>query len=1790
MSETKIREPRISIEAEVAGSFTYASFQNAIPILQALRIGNSTSVAADGVLTLEAKPPFLCSKSWLIDRVQAESSFAIHDRRVELDPSYLDGLNEAERGELAFRFTKDGVVLAEWAAPIRLLARDEWGGASDMAQLLPAFVMPNDPAIATILKSAADLLEKAGHRSALDGYQSHDPNRVGMMVQAVYVAVANRRLHYAEPPASFEQYGQKIRRPSVILRDGLATCLDSSLLLASAFEAAGLHSMVLLFERHAAVGAWLMPRTLSRAVENDASELRKAVAARELVILESTGVTQRPLVSMKNARTFAERRISESMAKEFVVAIDIARSRGNGIRPLASHEMPTSSKTDAPEIEGKLLPQPHIEVAPTSASEPKPATPAGRMERWRAKLLDLSLRNRLLNFVQSKKTLPFLCPDIASLEDQLAAGAAIRIISLPEQNPLGNRDPEFYRQTRRQDLNESFATDALKRNEIASPLEGTELEARLISLYREAKGDLSEGGTNTLFLATGFLRWRRPEEDRIYSAPLLLIPVKLDRKAASSRFYLKEHEDEARFNATLAQFLERDFQLRLSSFDPLPRDQSGIDVPKVLAQIRHEIRDVPGFEVVDEVALSTFSFAKYLMWKDLTDRVAALRENRLVKHLIDSPDQAFPSDGKAFPIAEELDRHYSPADILTPLPADSSQVAAILAAAEGKDFVLIGPPGTGKSQTITNMIASCLAAGKTVLFVAEKTAALDVVYRRLKAQGLSRHCLELHSNKSDRKHFLAQLKTAWIGENETRADGWIALTNGLKLQRDKLNSYADAAHRRAPNGLSVFEALGATLEASGEHAPELRWPTKDAHDPETLAKLETLAASLGVVFQAVQASDALVEVDVVEWTLALQQTIVAELNAFMQTADVLKSALQAFVATIGATRVADPSLTGLQRYANFAHTIKNTASQNFAVIYDRQFGQLIPAIDALQHALNQYRRCEQDLAARYSRDVLARIPTDQLEQQWHEAGSSFWLMSWRRKRKIKKLLQSYAISGASDPLRDLPLIREMQKTITGVQTNPLGRVQTHFRGLDTDAPNLHRYLQEAAALRDSLIEIGRIGGDVKALASRLYPAFTSGEGYDGLQRSAAQYLQAHSQFKQSALRLRELLGGDVLSAESNALLSESLARVGRIYDSRHKLRDWASWCEFKRKANAVGLKPLISALETGLVKPEESLKAFKLGYRRWWLPLAMDDDPPLRDFREFLHQNTVEEFCRLDDLVCEQATRKIIRDLNPGLPSPQQVPRQSELGILRHQMTLQRPSRSIREMVGAMPQSFTRLARCVLMSPLSIAQYLPTNQALFDVVIFDEASQITTWDAVGAIARGRQTIIVGDPKQLPPTNFFGRNDADEDTPDHLQDLESILDEVKASGIPALGLRWHYRSRHESLIAFSNHYYYDDELITFPSPMTDDRAVSLRYIRDGVYGRGTSRANKREAESVVEEVVTRLVSYLMLPEKDRPSVGVVTFNIQQQNLVEDLLDAERRKRPEIEWFFDSDRIEPVSVRNLENVQGDERDIMMFSTTYGKDVEGRLLMAFGALNQAGGERRLNVAVTRARQELLVFSSMKADDIDISRSQARGVGDFKAFLDYAERGVAAIASRDGGSTGDFESPFEVAVARVLESRGWQIVPQVGVSSFRVDLGIKHPDRAGTYLAGIECDGYTYHRCPTARDRDKVREQILRGLGWQILRIWSTDWWYNSEEAADRLHQQLHDLLTYSRHAELSKEGTSQPIQAAQKTELEQGDEVMNGSYDAQNNGKIPSSGALGDLQRLLDQIATRAQSQSR
>lgn len=1762
------------IDAAVSNKLGLASHQNAVPLLRRVAITNKVDgPIRDLVLEFEPGLPFATPKIWHIDQLNAGSTLEIPDRDVELKEAYLADLSESIRTSADFRLRSGESVVAEQSCTLELLARNDWGGAGSMPELLAVFCTPNDPAVDRVLKSAAEVLRRAGRPDGIDGYGAKSRQRVWELTSALWSAVCSFEISYALPPASFAESGQKIRTPSQIIEGRIGTCLDTSLLFAAAIEQAGLNPVVVLTKRHSFTGVWLQPQEFAHILVEDASDLRKRIELQELLVFETTLATQSPPPAFSQAMESAKQKLTD---ENFVMAVDVRRARMQKLRPLSvTARLASTPGTNEPRVSEGLEPAPQLPGFDIEAPE-EPVTATGKLELWQRKLLDLTTRNRLLHLPEGAKALRVVCPDPARLEDVLADGQSVRITPMPPL-AVGGRDSTIYGQRTHEDLERDVATQALAKREVLCKLDRPKLEAALVDLYRKARADLEEGGSNTLFLAIGFLRWKKAENDpRVYNAPLILLPIKLERKSVVSGVKMSRMDDETRFNLTLLELLRHDFGLEIRDLEGgLPEDESGVDVTAIWNIVRRAVRDMPGFEVTTDVVLGTFSFAKYLMWRDLVDRSEQLEQNDVVRHLLqDKVEQsALPQVG-AFPEPGKLDLMLDPQELFTPLPADSSQLAAVVASANGHNFVLDGPPGTGKSQTIANVIAHNLALGRRVLFVAEKMAALDVVKRRLDEKGIGQFCLELHSSKSSKRHVLQQLDRAWTSRGRLKEAEWAAHANKIRSLRDRLNKFVDVLHKRWPNGWSVFEAIGLVVREAGSAIPKLSWPEGTAHDVKQMEALRDVVRRLELNRRAAESGGAQMALLVrTEWSNAWQEAIVGTARQVIKAYTACEGVGAHFLRVAGLSVVSSVSLAG--KLLQLARLLPDTHGIDLRFSFSPESKGIQAAAQQVVALLKEYVALERNLSQPYANEAVRRVDIEKLRDDWSEASRKFWIFANLARKKVAKGLE--ATAGASAPPNvdaDLPRLTAMKELVTKIDAlAPMLRDVPGWAALQTNTTRMQLAIglgsgiqARTVALAGSPEELVRLRGEVRKLVvdnnellgsdSALILAISElGRCYESWVCAATEFAKA---------------SGSEIDPESQSVDLVSAAQS--VIDNECALKAWCDWQRVRQEAVAQGLQPLVVATESGTIAGGSVERTFEVAYARWFAAGAIDAEPVLRHFVPMEHQSDIQAYaCAVDEL-SELTVSYIRAKLSGNIPDKRAVTPHGGFGVLRHQLQLQRPSKPVRRLMQEMGSDFGALAPCLLMSPLSIAQFLPANHALFDLVIFDEASQIAPWDAIGPIARGKQVVIAGDPRQMPPTSFFNRGDGagDEDTG---EDFESILDECLAAGIPQHSLAWHYRSRHESLIAFSNHEYYHDALVTFPAPDTRESAVSLRRV-NGVYapGRG-GRTNQIEAKAIVDEVVKRLTNPAFV--RSGQTIGIITLNAEQQQLIDNLLDQARRDHPSIEAFFKTDLAEPVIVKNLETMQGDERDLIMLGIGYGPTEPGvrSMSMNFGPLNRDGGWRRLNVAVTRARQEMLLFTSFDASMIDLGRTSARAVRDLRHFVEFALRGPKAIAAAVHGAMGSYESPFEQFVADGLRRMGWETHPQIGVSRFRIDLGVVNPACPGDYLVGIECDGASYHSAATARDRDKIRAEILHGLGWRLLRVWSTEWWVNREGALGRLDQAIRAELEMwrARVADTKSETDIVPAETEPESAGISEDDVVVG--DAGGNAKQSSNdGAPG------------------
>lgn len=2004
MSDQDNTTPGLAISLIFDRVINFAFQQNAIPVVKELLISNDSVPRKDLTIRITTEPQFAAPAEIRLQSLAAMAEHRMAPIDLKLNPSFLAELNERLTGLLRIEVieargeSEPAVVVQTVTESISLLAHNEWCGLVALPEILAAFVLPNDPAVMPLLGRAAEMLGVSTGRTALNGYQDKSRKRVWEQVAAIYKAIAELRLRYISPPASFETTGQKVRFPSDIVTQRFGTCVDLALLFAACCEQVGLHPLLLMHQGHMYAGCWLEERTLPEPSIDDLQQIRKLAADALITVFETTIVTDEDPGNLSDAERLARPHLETELP--FRIALDVRRSRIARIHPLpiagqaaGIHSAPDATRAAAadPSLGDREFAE-VVALAPEAA--PRPTT---RIDQWKSRLLDLSLRNRLLNFKPTKMTIPIMSAAPEHVEDELAAENELSLQPKPKLMGIDDpRDAETYTKQQRADALADHLRDELKHRRLHSGLDAAEHGPRLTDLYRAARVALEENGTNTLFAAVGVLEWRETEHsDRVLRAPLLLVPVELKRKSVLEGFTLRRIDEETRLNVTLMEMLRQQFHKEIPGLDPLPEDENGVNVAQVFQLFRDAVRDLAGWEVKSEIWLSQFSFTKFLLWKDLSDRLDELTRNRVVHHLIHEAGHQYPNPTNDIR-PEHLDDDFHPRDIFCPRSADSSQLAAVLAAAAGHDFVLEGPPGTGKSQTITNIIAHCLASGQQVLFVAEKRAALDVVHRRLREEGLEPFCLELHSNKTGKADVVAQFDRSLKFLAGSEPLDWERRAAELEKLRANLNGYTRALHARHPCGLSAYQCLDYLLPRQSELTVRLAdWPELIQTPLERLERARELAHLLqdrsGPLLPL--ADHPLAALNCEDWSPAWADRVldqVRELGALTQSAaeaarqlltwagasstDAARAELlhlhtlterllapqpvgAAFATTPWNQLAADldqwialteerselrakliPLLKPrLQRTdtasfpagdqlaceewspadaarilasgrdlselieaasedARNLHTLfqspRSSASRAELVhlieLVDCMLGplpvgsgfatatwsEIAPALDQWIALAKARVNLRAELKG-YTEASLLALDLDALQHRWDAAQAAWFLPKWWHSRAVRHQLQpartdhahpdgagvaatlkaairlraniaslasvrtlaeSYLgpiwAGGEPDP-ENLVQVRAWGEALhnslaacAGTDLDWLGRLRTLLAGLFNDGPpayapgtpvgkRLSRY-REAITRFDDLFaslstEIGlargpldnasdhfgavaaalrcflQDGARLRAINGSLTTAAPTAQASLGViwnrgEPAVAVLKQTHGWGRELHSRLvacagdnltwlnhlRQLLAsmfaegpaayapgtpiGDRLSGFRNAFARfneayEKFADEVRMDRSKidaapdhfaavkvlserlpaawAKLRLWCSWQKARQEGLRLGLTPIIATMESAAAQAIDLAALFERSFRRGLLFAIIEREPLLRDFFGREHGERIDRFRQLDEMLAG-LTRDIIRTrLAAGIPRDQvthDIPK-AELGLLRKEIGKKARHIPVRQLLGRIPTLLPHLKPCVLMSPLSVAQYLEPAHETFDVVIFDEASQIPVWDAVGAIARGRQLIVVGDPKQLPPTNFFNTADDSDDGASELnleKDLESILDELLTNGMRHKRLKWHYRSRHEGLIAFSNHQYYENELLTFPSPEAAHGGVRFRHLPEARYDKGKSRTNPGEARALIAELVQRL------RQTGGParSYGVVTFSQAQQNLVENLLDEERRKFPELEIHFnDAPPVdgEPVFVKNLENVQGDERDVILFSICYGPDESGRVSMNFGPLNRDGGERRLNVAITRAKHEVLVFSSLRGDQIDLNRTRARGVRDLKYFLDYADRGPKALtAAITAAADSAPDSEFERMVADRIRASGYEVHHQVGCSGYRIDLGVVDPRSPGRYLLGVECDGATYHRAATARDRDKLRQMILEGLGWKLHRIWSTDWWHEAEAEMDRLAARLSEL----------------------------------------------------------------------
>ena len=1265
--------------------------------------------------------------------------------------------------------------------------------------------------------------------------------------------------------------------------------------------------------------------------------------------------------------------------------------------------------------------EPGISSVPSVEGQTPPGATASvdrARQGWIRRLIDLSRRNNLLYF-----------RDLQTGTLDLSAAPADSLARLLEWHPPG------------EDLGAVPIRDLVPADDEKTAA------AKLREIRRRAVANYEERGLETLFLALGLATWPAQDGGRPASAPVLLMPVELASRGREGRNWHVRRTGEVQVNPVLLHALDAEHGVTIAPEEIVAEIQGDdedetFDLGPAFDRLTALAAKIAGFGVERRWVIGNFSFQKMAIVKDLRERLAEMSASAIIAGLAgDAASRESARGDRSVPDPSAFDAVPPEQEFLV-LTADSTQQKAISATLSGRNGVVSGPPGTGKSQTIANLIAELAARGKSVLFVAEKRAALDVVLRRLEDVGLKHLCLDLHGADLSRRRIRDQLAESLELHRTSENPDVDDLHRRFADRRARLNGYVRALHQsRPPAGLSAYQIQGRLLRLPDGVRTPVRWPEK-ALEGFTKARVDLVrdtlqeAAGFAPFFRRTHPSP---------WAAAWlpdEQTVRTSIERADRLARERWPALSVAIDQV-------VRACGLRPPAN-APEIRETLA-------------LTAAVNA---ALDEYR------------PEIFGLDLDGLIRDLEPSGSAA--------RRLTALVFS-------------PAYRAARRQVKAVRIG---------------AP---------VAAADELEALRRLPGILARWRQR-----SQGGGLPVACGAAPAARECLRQVEADLLPLAGTFPEFALDAVEATALGEWLARLA---DDRATPLQRLRCCQLVtalEENDAAGLLPYLADPASD---PARWPSLFDFAWLSSLLEAIQLKEPGLAGFNGRTHDTFVSEFSQLDESRIEAAVARVRRACAEHAVATRNSHPDQDAVVCRE---AQKKSRHLplRTLFAQAADVLLALEPCWMASPLSVSQLLPADRPYFDVVLFDEASQVLPEDAVASLLRGRQAVVAGDKRQLPPTTFFAAGTDEEESGEEAgpaEGFESVLEQMSSFLDPPWSLDWHYRSRDESLIAFSNHHIYGDRLVTFPNPSAGSAVSHVLVSGSGREG---------EEESCGAEV-SRVVSLILQHAEERPaeSLGVITMGIKHAMRLEAALDEARESRPDLDEFFNPEAPEKFFVKNLERVQGDERDAIVLSIGYGKDPAGRLPYRFGPLLGDGGERRLNVAITRARRRLTLVSSFSHLDMAPSRSKARGVELLRAYREYASTGGRRL-----GGDGAREVPlneFEQAVFDALTARGIRLLPQYGTSGYRIDMVAVHPGRAGRMVLAIECDGRAYHSAPTARDRDRLRQQHLEALGWEFHRIWSTDWFLRREEEVERA------VAAYRRAVEKADRTGEQPDGALPATE---------------------------------------------
>ena len=1339
-----------------------------------------------------------------------------------------------------------------------------------------------------------------------------------------------------------------------------------------------------------------------------------------------------------------------------------------------------------------------------------------QLRKWRERLIDQTKANPLLGINRSRVSkLKIIDPQASTLFDLFVVDE--KTLKMPlvrkEAKPAG-----LLIDSKVEQLEFEYKIEP---GDLTFDIKPVDLHRKLHRIYDNSRTTIVERGVTTLYLSFGVLKWTDNKLGESIS-PLWMIPCQFESFGPNASLRLSQADEEALLNPALELYLRERQHVILP---PIIEDPKAGSLSEWLASVQDKVNEYQ-FKVEQEVWISTYTFESLVIYQDIGAMADIAKSNPIIAIL--SRAASVPEHSEKLD-EEILDDLPTPEKVPLPvLATDSSQLKALSLASTGHNTLIYGPPGTGKSQTISNLIADSLRHNKKVLFVSAKMAALNIVYGRLNRLGLGQFCLEAHSTKAGKIKIIEDLKKTLEASSGGGSEFLEEQLEELLHTRSQLNEYVRELHkRREPLGRTIYHAIGRITKLW--NAPDIIFQLPWV-DPVTvtrndlsniLAALQDLGAQAGVFDK--RASHPWRGLLLQPWNAMRHEEIKEALVSIQKHGKQLFVELNGMIELIG-PGIITISIKEAQRLASTLERLADTARLPSA--------WATRSIEDIKASIKLF-----DIAKKNADEFTSRRAeySIYLDLPYHEAINKLGLgydkfkswtrimrpEYWRWRRQVCRALNSgiradyHSLCSYYELAKKLINLEKWFETFENSLTQEVSVDELYDAKAYFIVTNAFRvvltFRQEAEAIGISLPQASpMLTNEVRRQAGKVAVLSVDQE----LVKAIGSIDEAWTE------------GFADKNKACEARLPNLLSRCEELLTAMPKIHEWLILQHTIENCRKLNLLSFLDNLDS--VSAKLAAAAFERRFYICWVYSFIQRSSSLATFIGVRREELINQFQDLDKSIQESVLKRTIMvasDPARKIASAQNnLGHAGEVGILRHELGKRKRIKPLRKLFAEVPNILQALKPCMLMSPLSVSSYLKPGTITFDLAIFDEASQLPTQEAVPSILRAKQIIVAGDSKQLPPTSFFNASIIFDDEVEEegiaegTEPLESLLDECEAFVpffIPTK-LLWHYRSRDDRLINFSNHYFYNNELITFPSVSIDaiDQGVRIEYVPNGIWDRGKSRTNRSEAHRVANLIIEQFRSH-----PDR-SIGVAAMNVTQREAIEEALEEQMQGQFDLAPLFDASREEPFFIKALENVQGDERDTIIISIGYGRTSDGALPFGFGPLNQEGGWRRLNVLITRAKWQVILVTSMRSNELAGVNPNNRGAIALRNFIAYAEQsGVLPTLTPvlTGGETNEFED----AVAEALRERGFLVDQQVGASQYRIDIAVRDPRCKNRYLIGVEFDGATYHSSKTARDRDLLRQQVLNEKGWRLHRIWSIDWFKDQENAINGVLKSIEAAL---------------------------------------------------------------------